>query len=213
MGWLRIYVGLYSPCPSLWRASTGTTPIPLRECRILLNTNRHQWHRNQIIGRRPIMLTALIGFALGSTICGAASSMNMLIAGRGISCLPPLHGRCSNALGSYTGVGSRGNYFIGANHLFRFAHTSRAWHIQRPHSSVRDPTHFAHQMSLIPCSSWAIGGGVGPVIGGSLAQQGQWWAFSHSLQIETRLLSDLVVFPIGDGYSVREILSIVLSVL
>jgi hypothetical protein len=33
------------------------------------------------------------------------------------------------------------------------------------------------------------------------------------LQIATRLLSDLVVFPIGDGYSVREILSIVLSVL
>jgi MFS family permease len=75
------------------------------------------------------------------------------------------------------------------------------------------PTHFVSQMSLIPCSSWAFGGGVGPVIGGSLAQQGQWWAFSHSLQIATRFLTDFVAFPIGDGYSVREILSIVLSVL
>ena len=31
------------------------------------------------------MLSALILFALGSTICGAASSMNMLIAGRSAS--------------------------------------------------------------------------------------------------------------------------------
>ncbi|KAH9962072.1 major facilitator superfamily domain-containing protein [Lactifluus volemus] len=36
----------------------------------------------QIIGRRPIMLTALVLLALGSTICATASSMNMLIAGR-----------------------------------------------------------------------------------------------------------------------------------
>ena len=28
---------------------------------------------------------------------------------------------------------------------------------------------------LIPCSSWALGGGVGPVIGGSLAQSGNWY--------------------------------------
>jgi MFS family permease len=39
----------------------------------------------QIIGRRPIMLSALFLFALGSTISGAASSMNMLIAGRSAS--------------------------------------------------------------------------------------------------------------------------------
>jgi MFS family permease len=41
--------------------------------------------RPQIIGRRPIMLLAIKLFALGSAICGAASSMNMLIAGRGSS--------------------------------------------------------------------------------------------------------------------------------
>jgi MFS family permease len=33
------------------------------------------------------MLSALLLFSLGSTICGAASSMNMLIAGRGSSCV------------------------------------------------------------------------------------------------------------------------------
>ena len=32
------------------------------------------------------MLSAIIVFALGSTISGVASSMNMLVAGRGLSC-------------------------------------------------------------------------------------------------------------------------------
>ena len=36
----------------------------------------------QIFGRRPAMLCALACFALGSGICGGASSMPMLIAGR-----------------------------------------------------------------------------------------------------------------------------------
>ena len=36
----------------------------------------------QIFGRRPAMLFALALFALGSGICGGASSMAMLIAGR-----------------------------------------------------------------------------------------------------------------------------------
>ncbi|KAI0261570.1 major facilitator superfamily domain-containing protein [Russula aff. rugulosa BPL654] len=39
---------------------------------------------SQIIGRRPIMLSGIILFALGSTVSGAASSMNMLIAGRAV---------------------------------------------------------------------------------------------------------------------------------
>ena len=28
---------------------------------------------------------------------------------------------------------------------------------------------------LIHCSSWALGGGVGPVMGGSLAKSGNWY--------------------------------------
>ncbi|KAH9979106.1 major facilitator superfamily domain-containing protein, partial [Lactifluus volemus] len=43
---------------------------------------------SQIIGRRPSMLVALFLFALGSTICATASSMNMLIAGRSMSFFP-----------------------------------------------------------------------------------------------------------------------------
>jgi hypothetical protein len=39
--------------------------------------------RPQVIGRRPILLSAILLFALGSTVCGAASSMSMLIMGVG----------------------------------------------------------------------------------------------------------------------------------
>ncbi len=36
-----------------------------------------------IFGRRPVMLTAIATFALGSALAGAAQSMNMLVAARG----------------------------------------------------------------------------------------------------------------------------------
>lgn len=36
-----------------------------------------------IFGRKPVLLTFVMTFALGSAISGAAQSMNMLIAGRG----------------------------------------------------------------------------------------------------------------------------------
>ncbi|KAG9089342.1 hypothetical protein FS749_001406 [Ceratobasidium sp. UAMH 11750] len=38
----------------------------------------------EIFGRRSIMLTSLVLFAIGAAVCGAAQSMNMLIAGRAI---------------------------------------------------------------------------------------------------------------------------------
>jgi MFS family permease len=176
MGRLRICTGLYSTCPTLWRASTGTTPNPLRECRTYLNISRHEWDRNQIIGRRPIMLTALFLFALGSAISGAASSMNMLIAGRSTSCISPnglaptqtLHPKAIQGLGAgaittamqiilsdLVALRERG-VFTGLMALCVF------------------PFFFVPRTLLMSSSSWAIGGGVGPVIGGSLAQQGQW---------------------------------------
>jgi MFS family permease len=36
----------------------------------------------QVFGRQPVMLTSLFIFAVGSAICGAAPSMNILILGR-----------------------------------------------------------------------------------------------------------------------------------
>lgn len=37
----------------------------------------------QALGRRPVMLGLLALFAIGSALCGAATSLNFLIAGRG----------------------------------------------------------------------------------------------------------------------------------
>jgi MFS family permease len=90
------------------------------------------------------MLSALSLFALGSTICGAASTMNMLIAGRGIQ-----------------GLGAG-------------AITSSMQIILSDLVTLRERGTFSGLMAL----SWTIGGGVGPVIGGSLAQGGKWrWLF------------------------------------
>jgi MFS family permease len=36
----------------------------------------------QVFGRRPVMLVSLFIFAVGSAICGAAPSINVLILGR-----------------------------------------------------------------------------------------------------------------------------------
>ncbi|KAI0297883.1 iron permease [Multifurca ochricompacta] len=104
----------------------------------------------QIIGRRPIMLSAIFLFALGSTICGAASSMNMLIAGRSVQ-----------------GLGAG-------------AITSSVQIMLSDLVTLRERGTFSGLMAL----SWAVGGGVGPVIGGSLAQSGNWrWLFYLNLPI------------------------------
>ncbi|KAF8258823.1 major facilitator superfamily domain-containing protein [Lactarius quietus] len=104
----------------------------------------------QIIGRRPIMLSAIFLFALGSTISGAASSMNMLIAGRTVQGL-------------------------GAGTI-----TASMQIILSDLVTLRERGTFSGLMAL----SWAVGGGVGPVIGGSLAQSGKWrWLFYLNLPI------------------------------
>lgn len=104
----------------------------------------------QIIGRRPIMLLAILLFALGSTICGAASSLNMLIAGRTVQ-----------------GLGAG-------------AITSSVQIMLSDLVTLRERGTFSGLMAL----SWAIGGGVGPVIGGALAQNGHWrWLFYLNLPI------------------------------
>ncbi|KAL4260161.1 hypothetical protein AB1N83_008812 [Pleurotus pulmonarius] len=41
----------------------------------------------QVFGRRPVVLGSLLFFALGSALCGAASSMNFLIAARTVQAL------------------------------------------------------------------------------------------------------------------------------
>ncbi|KAF8482463.1 iron permease [Russula ochroleuca] len=105
---------------------------------------------SQIIGRRPIMLSALSLFALGSAICGAASSMNMLIAGRGVQ-----------------GLGAG-------------AIISSVQIMLSDLVTLRERGTFSGLIAL----AWAVGGGVGPVIGGSMAQSGNWrWLFYLNLPI------------------------------
>ncbi|KAI0291116.1 major facilitator superfamily domain-containing protein [Russula brevipes] len=104
----------------------------------------------QIIGRRPIMLSALFFFALGSAICGAASSMIMLIAGRAVQ-----------------GLGAG-------------AITSSVHIVLSDLVTLRERGAFSGLIAL----SWAVGGGVGPVIGGSLAESGRWrWLFDLNIPI------------------------------
>ncbi|KAI0291121.1 major facilitator superfamily domain-containing protein [Russula brevipes] len=96
----------------------------------------------QIIGRRPIMLSALFFFSLGSTLCGTASGMRMLIAGRAVQ-----------------GLGAG-------------AITSSVQIVLSDLVTLRERGAFSGCLAL----AWAVGGGVGPVIGGSLAENGKWYA-------------------------------------
>ncbi|KAG8946148.1 hypothetical protein FRC04_012003 [Tulasnella sp. 424] len=77
----------------------------------------------QVFGRRPIVISSILFFALGSGLCGGASSMSMLIAGRAIqgiggggilatteivvADLVPLRQR-----GAYMGAIGAGNLFV-----------------------------------------------------------------------------------------------------
>lgn len=45
----------------------------------------------QVFGRKAVMISTLLVFALGSALCGAAQSMNWLIAARGKSVRPYPH--------------------------------------------------------------------------------------------------------------------------
>jgi MFS family permease len=67
-------------------ASTALVPFTggIAEVGLVLALIQASSDYAQIFGRRPVVLMALAVFAAGSAVCGAASSMNMLIAGRGL---------------------------------------------------------------------------------------------------------------------------------
>ncbi|GJE88942.1 MFS general substrate transporter [Phanerochaete sordida] len=107
----------------------------------------------QVFGRRPCMMIALAVFALGSALCGAAQSMNWLIAARG---KPILHRAGGGSILAITGIlmsdlvslAERGTYngFI--------------------------------------ATTWAFAMGMGPIVGGALAEHGQWrWIFYLNLPL------------------------------
>ncbi|EGO18747.1 hypothetical protein SERLADRAFT_364217 [Serpula lacrymans var. lacrymans S7.9] len=98
----------------------------------------------EIWGRKPVMLSALIFFAIGSTICGSATSLGHLIIGRAIQ-----------------GVGGGGIAALSQIIL-----------------SDLVPLHERGLFNGMIGLAWSLASGIGPVVGGALAQRGQWrWLF------------------------------------
>ncbi|KAJ6470258.1 iron permease [Mycena vitilis] len=104
----------------------------------------------QIFGRRIVALGAITLFCIGSALCGAATSMDMLIGGRTVQ-----------------GLGAG-------------AITALIQIVIADLVPLKERGSFNGVMAL----AWGIGGGSGPVIGGSLAQRGQWrWLFYLNIPI------------------------------
>ncbi|KAJ7828266.1 iron permease [Mycena olivaceomarginata] len=90
----------------------------------------------EIFGRKILMSGSIVIFAVGSALCGAANSLNFLIAGRAVQGL-------------------------GAGGLASLCHIILSDLVPRKREE-----------------SYTIANGIGPVVGGSLAQNGQWrWIF------------------------------------
>lgn len=105
------------------------------------------------------MIGSIAIFALGSALCGAAKDMNFLIAARSalvsVSCI--YHGNDVSLSTAIQGLGGG-------------AITALIQIILADLVSLRERGVFNGIIAL----AWAIGGGIGPVLGGSLAQAGQW---------------------------------------
>lgn len=104
----------------------------------------------QIFGRKIVMLSSLLIMAVGSTLCGAATSMNFLIAGRTIQ------GLGGGGIASTTAI------------------------IISDLVPLRERGVFNGLIGV----AWSVASGVGPIIGGALAQAGQWrWLFYLNIPI------------------------------
>ncbi|KAJ6458426.1 iron permease [Mycena vitilis] len=104
----------------------------------------------EIFGRKILMAVSIMIFAVGSALCGAATSLNFLIAGRAVQGLGAggLASLCHIILSDLVPLKERGVF----NGLIAISYT--------------------------------VANGIGPVVGGSLAQNGQWrWIFYLNLPI------------------------------
>ncbi|KAF7356272.1 Efflux pump FUS6 [Mycena venus] len=104
----------------------------------------------EIFGRKILMSISIVIFAVGSAVCGAATSLNFLIAGRAVQGLGAggLASLCHIILSDLVPLEERGVF----NGLIAISYT--------------------------------VANGIGPVVGGSLAQNGQWrWIFYLNIPI------------------------------
>ena len=148
------------------------------------------------------MLTALFLFALGSAISGAASSLNMLIAGRSTSCIPP-NSRAPTQIFHPKAIQGLGAGAITASIQIMLSDLV----------TLRERGTFSGLMALyvLPCFC------VSNVTYARQLLGNRWWCWSShwwvigsertmvSVPFATRLLADILnlsTFPIGDGYFV-----------
>ncbi|KAJ6474403.1 major facilitator superfamily domain-containing protein [Mycena vitilis] len=104
----------------------------------------------EIFGRKFLMFGSIVIFAGGSALCGAATTMNFLIAGRAVQGL-------------------------GAGGVASLCHI-----ILSDLVPLKDRGVFNGLIAI----SYTIANGIGPVVGGSLAQKGQWrWIFYLNIPI------------------------------
>ena len=89
----------------------------------------------QVFGRKSIMLGALTIFAAGSAICGAAQSMNMLIAGRSMPFFVMPKSVTKNNE-SHSGYRRRRGRLAYADYPFRLGYPQRKGQVQRPDWNV-----------------------------------------------------------------------------
>ncbi|KAJ7437589.1 iron permease [Mycena galericulata] len=104
----------------------------------------------EIFGRRMLMFVSISIFGIGSALCGAATSLNFLIAGRAVQGLGAggVASLCQIILSDLVPLKERGVF----NGLIAISYT--------------------------------VANGIGPVVGGSLAQEGQWrWIFYLNIPI------------------------------
>lgn len=104
----------------------------------------------QVFGRRIVMFSSILIFAIGSALCGAAPSMNFLIAGRAVQ-----------------GLGGGG--IASMTHIIL---------------SDLVPLQERGLFNGLIAMTYTVASGIGPVVGGSLAERGHWrWLFYLNIPI------------------------------
>lgn len=114
----------------------------------------------QVFGRKPTLVAAVVIFAVGSALCGAAHNAAMLLVGRTIQGFGggSIVALADILLGDLVPLKERGTYF-GLLGLYVECICS----LSRVDISIR---------------TWSIACSIGPVVGGALASAGQWrWLF------------------------------------
>ncbi|KAG6871699.1 hypothetical protein C0995_001181 [Termitomyces sp. Mi166 len=116
---------------------------------------------SEIFGRRPAILSALLLFALGSALCATAQNMSWLIASRSAYEKNSLYSIVIEPLLAIQGLG--GGMILSVTNII-----------------IGDlvPLQERGFVSGVLGLSWALSAAFGPLIGGALADAGQWrWTF------------------------------------